>query len=110
MELRTSQNGKELTVFLKGELDHHGARKARENTDALIQQKMPAVLKLNFSGVTFMDSSGIGLILGRYRTMKLFGGKLKVVCVPPGLTRIMELSGLCCLDIMEGNGDLNESA
>ena len=81
--------------------DHHSARKVRQTADALIQQKKPSVLKMNFSAVTFMDSSGIGLIMGRYRTMLLYGGKLKVVSIPESLRKMMELSGLGSLDILE---------
>ena len=71
---KISQSDNEMTVFLCGELDHHSAKKLREATDSLIQQKHPEKLRLNFSGVTFMDSSGIGFIMGRYRMMQLYGG------------------------------------
>ena len=60
----------------------------------------PRVLKLNFADVGFMDSSGIGLIMGRYRTMQLYGGDLRVTDVPDSLRRIMELSGLNALDVI----------
>ena len=55
-----------------------------------------------------MDSSGIGLIMGRYRTMKLYGGRLKVTEIPKGLRRMMELSGLSGLDVLERGFDENE--
>ena len=65
MKDRVSFNGNEMSYVLSGELDHHSARLARENIDSLIQQKKPSVLRLDFSEVSFMDSSGIGLIMGR---------------------------------------------
>ena len=56
---------------------------------------------MDFSGVSFMDSSGIGLIMGRYRMMQLYGGILRVINIPESLRKIMILSGLGALDIME---------
>ena len=90
-----------LTVRLSGEIDHHSARTVREETDTLIQQKRPHELRLDFSSVTFMDSSGIGLIMGRYRVISLLGGKLEVVNVPPNLQKIFVLSGLESLGVMK---------
>ena len=71
----------------------------------MIQQSQPRLLRLNFSGVSFMDSSGIGLIMGRYRMMKLYGGDLRVINVPSGLRRIMEMSGLGSLNVLESEVD-----
>ena len=90
-----------MTLMLFGELDHHAAGNVRETADALIQQKRPKELRMDFSGVSFMDSSGIGLIMGRYRMMQLYGGILRVINIPESLRKIMILSGLGALDIME---------
>ncbi len=90
-----------MTLMLFGELDHHAAGNVRETVDALIQQKRPKELRMDFSGVSFMDSSGIGLIMGRYRMMQLYGGILRVINIPESLRKIMILSGLGALDIME---------
>ncbi len=98
----------EVTVYLTGEIDHHSARKIREATDSAVQTQKPHLLKLDFSGVTFMDSSGIGLIMGRYRLMMLYGGNVKAVNVPESLERIMNLSGLGSLNIIERQGEVNE--
>ncbi len=97
-----------MTVKLSGEIDHHAAKVIRETTDAMIQQRRPAVLRLDFSEVSFMDSSGIGLIMGRYRMMSLYGGSLKVVNVPEGLEKIMFLSGLGALNVIEKGGEQYE--
>ena len=107
---KTSYDGNILTIYLKGEIDHHTAREIREATDSLIQLNKPSVLRLDFSGVTFMDSSGIGLIMGRYRMMLLYGGSTKAVNVPESLERIMNLSGLGALNIIEQGGELYEAA
>ena len=100
--MKTVMQGNELTLFLSGDIDHHSARAIRETADGLVQEKHPHVLKLNVADVGFMDSSGIGLIMGRYRTMQLYGGMLRVTGVPDELRRIMELSGINALDVLEG--------
>ena len=105
--MKTVMQGNELTLFLSGDIDHHSARAIRETADGLVQEKHPGILKLNFADVGFMDSSGIGLIMGRYRTMQLYGGKLRGTGVPDELRRIMELSGINALDVLEG-GKENE--
>jgi len=107
---RVSITGNEITYVLSGELDHHSARLARESIDSLIQQKKPSVLRLDFSEVGFMDSSGIGLIMGRYRMTHLYGGTLKVVNIPEELERIMTLSGLKVLGVIEQKGEVYENA
>lgn len=108
MNSRVRFDGRIMTVELSGEIDHHGAKSIREMTDSLIQQNRPSELHLDFSMVTFMDSSGIGLIMGRYRMMMLYGGVLRVVNVPQNLERIMIMSGLGALDIFERQGEIYE--
>lgn len=103
-------NGNEMTYHLSGEIDHHSAKAAREIIDSIIQQKKPSILKLDFSDVSFMDSSGIGLIMGRYRMMHLYGGELCVVSVPDELKKIMLLSGLGALGVIEKKGEAYETA
>ncbi len=90
-----------LTVWLSGELDHHSARSLREQVDAAVARTDTALLRLDFSGVTFMDSSGIGLIMGRYRLMHSRGGKLLVVGASERLLRVMKLAGLERLPVWE---------
>lgn len=107
---KINMNDNQITVYLTGEIDHHSARELRQAIDSVIQSKKPVLLNLDFSGVTFMDSSGIGLIMGRYRTMLLFGGKLKMINVPENLKKIMLLSGLGTLDLIDGKEQNYESA
>lgn len=90
-----------MTVFLTGEIDHHSAVKIREETDLQIKRLHPTLLKLNFAGVKFMDSSGIGLIMGRYRAMRMAGGSLEVEDVPKQLKRIVALSGIASLGVIK---------
>ena len=107
--MKISENEDSITVYLTGDIDHHSARGIREDTDAVVQMKKPSVLNLDFSGVNFMDSSGIGLIMGRYRLMSLYGGVVRVINVPESLAKMMNLSGLSALDIMERRGERIES-
>ncbi len=92
IRMGTDQSG--LTVWLSGELDHHAARELREQIDSAIERSAAKRLRLDFSGVTFMDSSGIGLIMGRYRLMQSRGGSLTVIGASERLRRVMKLAGL----------------
>ncbi len=108
--MRIMDSGEGITAYLTGDIDHHTARAMRESIDAAVQKKRPSVLRLDFSGVSFMDSSGIGLIMGRYRLMALYGGMVKAVNIPAELERMMALSGLYGLDIIEKRGETFETA
>ena len=90
-----------LTVNLKGEIDHNSAAKLRTAIDSQINALRPKMLELDFSKVGFMDSSGIGLIMGRYRSMGLIGGKIKVINVPENIGRIISLSGISALGVLK---------
>ena len=90
-----------VTVRLSGELDHHAAAKWREEIDDRVQNADCRLLRLDLSGLTFMDSSGIGLIMGRYRLMQSRGGTVEVV-VPGGkLRQMLYLAGVDRLHIVK---------
>ncbi len=97
----------ELTAYLQGEIDHHTARSMRQRIDGEAERLHPTLLILDFSKVAFMDSSAIGLIMGRYRLMQLIGGYIRVSNVPPHLKRIVELSGIGALGVLEYKGKEN---
>ena len=65
-ELKTLFDGEKLTVYVGGEIDHHSAKGIRAQIDRHILEKKPKQVMLELSAVTFMDSSGLGLIMGRY--------------------------------------------
>ena len=81
-----------LNAILTGEIDHHSAQYLREEIDAQILSLTPVKLVMDFGGVTFMDSSGIGLILGRNTMMKVLGGKLAIQNPPVQAVRILRLA------------------
>lgn len=84
-----------LTAFIKGEIDHHTAPEIREIIDdAFVMAENTELLVLDFSEVTFMDSSGVGLVMGRYRLVSGKGKKLRVDNLSPRDYRIMKMSGI----------------
>ena len=101
MQLDVNPQERTVTAFLQGEIDHHTARELREKIDAAVNNWDPVLLNLDFSGVAFMDSSGIGLIMGRYRLMESRQGRLRVVHVPERLKKLMLLAGVSKLHVLE---------
>ena len=84
-----------LYAFLKGEIDHHTAPELRECIDdAIILNEAPNLIVLDFGGVTFMDSSGVGLVMGRYRLAASKGKKLRVDNLSERDYKIMKMSGI----------------
>ena len=83
-----------LVVTVRGEIDHHTAVAIRNGIDAVLFDTRPAHLRLDLSGVGFMDSSGLGLIMGRYNLMQKLGGELTVRNPNRRIVDIFELAGL----------------
>ena len=83
-----------LTAYLEGEIDHHSVKPVREEIDNTIDRLQPKALALDFSGVTFMDSSGIGLVMGRYRKIAPYNAQLYLFNPPPSIAKVMRLSGI----------------
>lgn len=94
MYLKFEKNGERLIANLVGELDHHSAEEVRVKIDDRIERDNIKKLILNFSGVTFMDSSGIGVVVGRYKKISSKGGALCVTDINKSVNRVFELSGL----------------
>lgn len=101
MRLEYEEDATVLRAILEGEIDHHSAKAIREEIDTAAQKPGIRLVKLDFSGVTFMDSSGIGLIMGRYRLMQGLGGSLEVVRTPPHLEKLMRLAGISQLKVIK---------
>lgn len=83
-----------LVVRLRGELDHHAVEPLRDEIEQSLEQTFYRGLVLSFQDIDFMDSSGLGLILGRYRTLSGRGGKMALCEVNSNLQKIFELSGI----------------
>ncbi len=91
-----------VTAYLNGELDHHSANEMRLAIDTAVELNMPSLLILDFSGITFMDSSGIGLVMGRYRNLIKSAAELQIVGASPQIYKMMKLAGIEKLAKLEG--------
>ena len=83
-----------VTACLSGEIDHHSAAMLREEIDRAIESSYPEALILDFGGVTFMDSSGIGLVMGRYKLMQNISGKVIIENAPKSIRKVFKMSGI----------------
>ncbi|OPZ67967.1 MAG: Anti-sigma F factor antagonist [Firmicutes bacterium ADurb.Bin467] len=83
-----------LTVRLKGELDHASIAPIRAELDQLLNDPKVKHLVLDMEGVSFMDSSAIGLVIGRYKALARRGGSVSVTRTAPRVDRIFEMAGL----------------
>ncbi|SHJ95217.1 STAS domain-containing protein [Hespellia stercorisuis] len=93
-----------LTIYLPKEVDHHNAEEMRKNADAMIEQNHIRYLIFDFAQTEFMDSSGIGVIMGRYRTICLLGGEIWAVHTNARMKKILTMSGMTkLLQIYEEN-------
>lgn len=83
-----------LIIRLNGELDHHNAIQIKEKADRLIERNHIKHIIFDFTGSGFMDSAGIGVIMGRYKKVIFIGGRIAVASVNSVVDRIFRLSGL----------------
>lgn len=86
------QNG--IIIKLAGELDLHTVDNARQHIDKLLSNKKINRLLLDLENISFIDSSGIGLIIGRYKRIQQMGGTMELICSKPQIKKILEMSGI----------------
>ena len=101
MSVKINISGEVLTAYLEGELDHHSAKDIREQIDNAIDRNAPSLLILDFRDLTFMDSSGIGLILGRVRLLQYWKGRVVLCGMSAQLGRMVEQAGIGSLAVIE---------
>lgn len=94
MNVQLSYKEGVLTAKLFGEIDHHSAKEMRESIDDTAQKLKPYCLRLDFTGVPFMDSSGVGLVLGRVRLYQYWKGHVVLCGLSSYLSKMVELSGI----------------
>ena len=94
MKLEIKNENGTPVARLCGEIDHHNARELRTELDRYIITVQPSEMVLDMKGITFMDSSGIGLIMGRSKLIRECGGKLEVREPQPYIKRVLRLSGI----------------
>ena len=94
MNVSYEEKDKLLLLEITEEIDHHTSEKIRRKADYEITRYMPRKIVFDFHHVTFMDSAGIGMVLGRYKLMKMLGGSVEMICVSPMLKKVFEMSGI----------------
>ncbi len=94
MPLKLEIAPESITAYLSGEIDHHTASYLREKIDDVIEKNSPKELTMDFSAVTFMDSSGIGLVMGRYKLMAETGGVIILTGLDKNTEKVMKIAGL----------------
>ena len=94
MKITYIKKDKRLIFEIEEDIDECCVQKIRRRLDNEIQRNMPKEVIFDFSNVSFMDSAGIGLIIGRYKLINMIGGELKIANVNTQIQKIFEMSGL----------------
>ena len=103
MKNRFEIQGNCLTVYLPREVDHPAADEIRRESDNILRKNYIRTMVFDFSETMFMDSSGIGMIIGRYKMMRFMGGTVLAIRVNEQIRRVLTLSGIYkVIDIYEG--------
>lgn len=102
--LKTKRNGHTLTVCLSGEVDHCASLPMRKEIEEQLNDRAVDKLVFDFSDVTFMDSSGVGMIIGRYKTMTARGGQVTACGLHPPVDRLFHMAGLHRIIGVESSG------
>lgn len=107
MSANIEHNQNTIIVRLGGELDHHNADRVRGLIEQAMMKEQVKHVLMDLQQLTFMDSSGIGVILGRYKQVKARGGKMIICNANRSVNRLLELSGL--FKIIESHDDENSA-
>ena len=94
MESKFYEEDKLLVLKITSEIDDHNVQEIRRKADYEIERYMPKKVVFDFDSVTFMDSSGIGLIIGRYKFANMIGAKLEITNLTKSVRRIFDMSGI----------------
>lgn len=107
MEQLFDVTGETLIIYLPEELDHHTVTEIREKTDYLFTCKKIRDVIFDYQNTYFMDSSGIGLVMGRYREVRYLKGDVYIVGINKKISRILEISGL--YRVAKAKNDIDEA-
>jgi stage II sporulation protein AA (anti-sigma F factor antagonist) len=88
------QETRTLTLTLGGEIDHHTCDEIKKTADYEIQRLSPKKIIFDFKNVRFMDSSGIGMLIGRYKLILRYGGQAEMINLSKDVRRIFEMTGI----------------
>ena len=109
MDVISSGDARELTLTLRGELDHHAAKEAMRKLEWELDAALPSKLTLDFSGVSFMDSSGIAVVMRALKRMRAMGGSAALRNVPPQAKKVFTAAGVFRIIPLEEGERRNES-
>lgn len=94
MNILYNEEDKLLILEITEEIDHHTTEKIRRKADYEIERYMPRKIIFDFNKVTFMDSAGIGMIIGRYKTIKMLGGTVEMINVNSSIKKVFDMCGI----------------
>ncbi len=94
MNCEYENKDKLLKIEITEEIDHHTTQNLRRKIDNEIQKYMPQTVVFDFNSVSFMDSAGIGMLIGRYKLTRMLGGKLELTNVNQSIKKIFEMCGI----------------
>lgn len=89
-----NKEDKLLILEITEEIDHHTTEKIRRKADYEIERYSPSKAIFDFNKVTFMDSAGIGMLIGRYKLVSMLGGEMEMIHVKPSIKKIFEMCGM----------------
>ncbi len=94
LDIQTKSLDRTLIVSFRGELDHHGAKETVTALERALDAALTMHLTLDFGGVTFMDSSGIAVVMRAHRRMTALGGALELINVPAQAKKVFDAAGI----------------
>ena len=94
MDISAKKYGETVTAYISGDLDEHTAGKIRDFIDRIIENEKFKSMVIDFSAVEFMDSTGLGMLMGRYKKLKQKGIPLLVCGVSPQIDKVFKISGI----------------
>ncbi len=108
MKINFDEKDKLLNLEIDEEIDHHRAENLRRIADYEIQRRNPRKVILDFNNVFFMDSAGIGMVIGRYKTASMIGAKLEMKNVKKNIRKVFEMTGILKIIPIVGEEKNNE--
>lgn len=107
MDIKFTNRGSTLIAAFSGELDHHFAEYVRNKIEREVIKATTRDVIFDLTGLSFMDSSGIGVLVGRYANIRKLGGKAAIICSNGRIRKILEISGV--LKLMPVCSELNDA-
>ena len=97
MEIRFRKKNKTIIIMVSGEIDHHTSKELKRQTESAFIEMGAKNIIFHFEKVTFMDSSGIGMLIGRYKQLLSVNGRICIIAANEKITEIILFSGLSTL-------------